>query len=582
MSVNTEIAAIFDEMSKVLMLIGANPFKVNAHANVARILKDMVDDISQLVDEPAKITAIEGIGKGSAKKIIEYVQTGSIKEHQELLDSIPHGLLDVLAIQGLGPKTVKLMWEKAGVVDIKTLQNKIKTGEIEKLPRMGAKTIQNITESIEFAAKASQRIRLGDALITAEEIIDYLRTIKGVKQVEYAGSLRRGRDTIGDIDILACGTQPDVISQAFQKLPGVEKVLAAGKTKSSIRLASGIQVDLRVIENESFGAAYLYFTGSKQHNVLLREIAIQKNLRLNEYGLYPDDGEQDKPPQQRGIKPVAAKTEQDIYKALDLPWIAPEIREDRGEINLKKMPKLIELEDIKAELHAHTIASDGKMTIDELALQALDRGFHTIAVTDHSRSSVQANGLTPERLRKHIQAVHEANERTKGITILAGSEVDIHADGRLDYDDKLLAELDIVVASPHSALRQDSKAATKRLVSAISHPLVHILGHPTGRIINRREGLSPDINALIKTALKHDTALEINANYLRLDLRDIHIKAAVDAGALIAINTDAHSPDNFDLLRYGILTARRGWLIPKLCVNTWTNDKLYKWLQSKR
>lgn len=564
------------------MLIGANPFKVNAHANVARILKDMVDDISQLVDEPAKITAIEGIGKGSAKKIIEYVQTGSIKEHQELLDSIPHGLLDVLAIQGLGPKTVKLMWEKAGVVDIKTLQNKIKTGEIEKLPRMGAKTIQNITESIEFAAKASQRIRLGDALITAEEIVDYLRTIKGVKQVEYAGSLRRGRETIGDIDILACGTQPDVISQAFQRLPGVEKVLAAGKTKSSIRLASGIQVDLRVVEKESFGAAYLYFTGSKQHNVLLREISIKKNLRLNEYGLYPDDGEHDKPPQQRGIKPVAAKTEEEIYKALDLPWIAPEIREDRGEINLKKMPQLIELEDIKSELHAHTIASDGKMTIDELALQAKDRGFHTIAVTDHSRSSIQANGLTPERLRKHIQAVHEANERIKGITILAGSEVDIHADGRLDYDDKLLAELDIVVASPHSALRQDPQAATKRLVSAISHPLVHILGHPTGRIINRREGLSPDINALIKAAIKHDVALEVNANYLRLDLRDIHIRVAVDAGALIAINTDAHSPDNFDLLRYGILTARRGWLTPKLCINTWPKDKLKKWLQSKR
>ncbi len=582
MSVNTEIAAIFDEMGKILMLIGANPFKVNAHTNVARILKDMVTDISQLVDEPAKITAIEGIGKGSAKKIIEYVQTGSIKEHKELLDSIPHGLMDVLAIQGLGPKTVKLMWDKAGVVDIKTLQNKIKTGELEKLPRMGAKTIQNITESIEFAAKASERIRLGDALITAEEIVDILRTIKGVKQVEYAGSLRRGRDTIGDIDILACGLKPDVISKAFQELPGVEKVLAAGKTKSSIRLDSGIQVDLRVVDKESFGAAYMYFTGSKQHNVLLRERAIKKNLRLNEYGLFPDDGEHDKPPQQRGVKPVAARTEKDIYKVLDMPWIAPEIREDRGEINLKKMPRLIELEDIKAELHAHTIESDGKMTLDELVMHAKDRGFHTIAVTDHSQSSAQANGLSPKRLMQQIENVREANERIKGITILAGSEVDIHADGRLDYDDKLLAELDIVIASPHSALRQDSKAATMRLVSAISHPLVHILGHPTGRIINRREGMNPDINALVEAALKHDTALEINANYLRLDLRDIHVKAAVDQGALIAINTDAHSPDNFDLLRYGILTARRGWLTAKLCVNTWPQTKLKKWLQSQR
>ncbi len=582
MSTNAELSHIFDQMSKVLQLIGANPFRVNAHVNVARILKDMVVDVAQLVEDPTKLTAIDGIGAGSAKKIIEYVRTGKVTEYEELLDSIPRGLLDVMAIPGLGPKTVKLMWEEAGITSLATLKKKLNSGELEKLPRMGAKTVQNIKESIAFAAKSSERIRLGEALTLAEAIVAHLTKVKGATRVEYAGSLRRGRDTIGDIDILATSTNPAALSTAFREMPGVQKILAAGETKSSVRLDSGVQVDLRVIEKQSFGAASMYFTGSKQHNVVLRERAIKKGLRLNEYGLFPDDGEHDEPPQKRGVKPVAAKTEKEIYAALDLVWVPPEVREDRGEMDVAATPKLIELDDIKAELHAHTIASDGKMTIDELVAEAKRRGFHTVAVTDHSKSSIQANGLSPKRLREHIDAVHEANDRIEGITILSGSEVDIHADGRLDYDDKLLAELDIVVASPHSALRQDAKAATKRLVAAISHPLVHVLGHPTGRLINKREGLHPDINALIEAAIEHDTALEINANYLRLDLRDVHVRAAVEAGALIAINTDAHTPDHFDFLRYGIVTARRGWLTPKQCVNAWTKQKLHKWLRAKR
>ena len=582
MSTNAELSHIFNEMSKVLQLIGANPFRINAHVNVARILKDMIVDVAELADDPAKLTAIDGIGAGSAKKIIEFVQTGKVKEYEELLDSIPRGLLDVMAIPGLGPKTVKLMWEKAGITSLATLKKKLNSGQLEKLPRMGAKTVANIKESLAFAAKASQRTRLGEAMILAEAIVEFLTKVKGANRVEYAGSLRRGLDTIGDIDILATTTNPAAISTAFREMPGVQKVLAAGETKSSVRLESGVQVDLRVIDEQSFGAARMYFTGSKQHNVVLRERAIKKGLRLNEYGLFPDDGEHDQPPQKRGVKPVAAKTEKAIYAALDLVWVPPEVREDRGELDVKETPKLIELDDIKAELHAHTIASDGKMTIDELAHEAKARGFHTVAVTDHSRSSIQANGLSPKRLREHINAVHEANDRIKGITILAGSEVDIHADGRLDYDDKLLAELDVVIASPHSALRQDAKAATRRLVTAISHPLVHVLGHPTGRLINKREGLQPDINALIQAALEHDTALEINANYQRLDLRDVHVKAAVDAGALIAINTDAHTPDNFDFLRYGIVTARRGWLTPEQCINAWTKQKLHSWLRAKR
>ncbi|MHC4447981.1 MAG: DNA polymerase/3'-5' exonuclease PolX [Planctomycetota bacterium] len=574
MSTNAQLARIFEEMSAVLELTGASSFRASSHARVARVLDDLTVDVAELACDPKKLTAIDGIGGGSARRICEYVETGRIKEHDDLVESIPPGLLELLGIPGLGPKTVKVLWEQGGVTDLDSLKAKLESGALQDLPRMGAKTIQNIKESIQFAARSTERATIGKALPIAEEIIERLRAIEGTERVAYAGSLRRGSETIGDIDILATTTNPDAISQAFRTMDDVQKVLAAGTTKSSVRLRSGLQVDLRVIEPGSFGAALMYFTGSKQHNITLRERAIRKKLRLNEYGLFPSD---DSSPQGAA---VAAAAEEEIYTALDLPWIPPELREDRGELEAE-LPELIEIEDIKSELHAHTVASDGRFTIETLAREAKARGFHTVAVTDHSKSSAQANGLSPDRLREHIEAVREADSRLEGITILAGSEVDILADGHLDYDDDLLAELDIVVASPHTTLRQEPKVATRRLVTAIKHPLVDVLGHPTGRMINRREGLHPDINALIEAAVDHDTALEINANYLRLDLRDIHIKAAVEAGALLAINTDAHSPDHFDYLRYGIMTARRGWLSAERCINTWSEKTLREWLKKK-
>ena len=364
-------------------------------------------------------------------------------------------------------------------------------------------------------------------------------------------------------------------------MPGVTEVLVRAETKCSVRLELGAQADLRLVDAAAFGAALLYFTGSKAHNIVLRERAIKRGLRLNEYGLFPHDDQATGTPQERGVAPVAAETEAAIYTALELPFIPPELREDRGEFDAEP-PTLVTCEDIRAELHAHTTASDGRLSIAELAAEAKHRGFHTIAVTDHSTSSVQANGLDPDRLRAHIDAIREADAGMSGITILAGSEVDILTDGRLDYEDDLLAELDIVVASPHAALTQDGATATKRLLAAIRHPLVHIIGHPTGRIIGRREGLDPDIEALVAAAVEHDTALEINANHRRLDLRDVHIRAAREAGAKIAIDTDAHAPRDFDQLRYGVITARRGGLTAAGCVNTWTQEKLHAWLKSKR
>ena len=579
MAAREELIILFDEMATALELLGANAFKVNANRKVARVLEDMTEDLTPLADDPAAIQKFDGIGKSSAVKICEFLTTGHIQDHQALLEQLPDGLLELLNVPGLGPKTIRNLWEHAGVESIADLEQAIADDALGDVPRLGKKTIANIADSIEFMKKAGERMPIGRALPLAERLIEHLRAKGGVGQVEYAGSLRRGRDTVGDIDLLATCDDPAGLIEHFQSLDDVDKVLLAGDTKCSLRLGLGMQVDLRVVPTEAFGAALMYFTGSKEHNVTLRERAIKSGMRLNEYGLFPDDG-QDTPPQDRGIPPVAAETEHDIYAALEVPFHPPQLREDRDELD--SVPPLVTIEDIKAELHAHTTASDGHLSLKELVAEAKRRGFHTLAVTDHSRSSVQANGLDEDRLRRHIDAIHEIDAATKGIRVLAGSEVDIHADGSLDYDDQLLAELDIVVASPHASLKQDPAKATARLVAAIAHPLVHIIGHPTGRIIGRRAGLSPDLHALIEAALEHDTVLEINANPQRLDLRDIHVRAATDAGCLLAINTDAHTDTHFDFLRYGVLTARRGRLGPEQCINCWPAKQLHAWVASKR
>jgi DNA polymerase (family X) len=590
-STNTELARIFSEMAAVLEITGENVFRVNAYKNSGRIIADLTTDLRELAHEKKQLTAIEGIGEGTAKKIMEYCETGHVKEHDELVAKVPPGVLDLTKLPGIGPKTAKMLWEKCGITDLQSLREKIDCGALVGLPKLGEKTIANIKQSLEFIAKASERTRIGAALPLAESLIDFLKQLEGVKRIEYAGSLRRGLETIGDIDLLASTTNPQLLAKTFTTMPMVEQILGQGESKCSVRLARGIQVDLRIIDENSFGAALMYFTGSKLHNVRLRERAIKKKMRLNEYGLFPADAIEDNgedrpaaPPQKRGVKPIAAKSEEEIYKALGLHYVPPELREDRGEFAPPqgKLPQLIEIGDIKAELHAHTKASDGHFTIDELIEEARSRGFHTIAITDHSKSSVQANGLSPERLLQHIDAVREAASGFKDMTVLAGSEVDILNDGRLDYDDDLLAKLDIVIASPHGQLKQEPQIATQRLLRAIRHPLVHIIGHPTGRLINRRDGLSPDMNTLIEAAVESNTALEINSNHYRLDLRDTHVRAAVEKGALIAIDTDAHAQIDFDELRYGILTARRGWLTAAQCINTWPKAKLIKWLKSKR
>ena len=553
---------MFHTMATVLEIKGENAFKVNANTKVARALEDLVEDVSSIGD----LTTIAGVGKSSAKKIARYVKSGEMIEYQELIESIPHGLLDVMTVQGLGPKTVRRLWQEVDVTDIPSLRKAIEDGRLESLPRMGKKTIENITQSLDFLASNANRTRLGIAMPIAQDLIEKLQAITGVSKSTFAGSLRRGKETIGDIDILACTAEPELLAETFCALPDVEKILAQGRTKCSVRLDVGLQVDLRIVEADTFGTALLYFTGSKEHNVVLRERAIKQGKKLNEYELTPSN---------------LSKTEEEIYIDLGMPWIPPEIREDRGEFDCTETPSLITIDDILCDLHCHTRASDGHMSIEELATVAITRGYHTIAVTDHSKSQGQANGLQSDRLRQHIDAIREMNENISEITILAGSEVDILPDGTLDYDDEILALLDIVVASPHAALQQSPKDATKRLIAAIEHPLVHIIGHPTGRIINKRKGLEPDIPSLVAAAVEHNTALELNANSYRLDLKDTQIRAAHEGGALIAINTDAHRPEDFNQLQYGILTARRGWATPEDCINCLNHDALQTWLRLK-
>lgn len=600
MSANEEIARRFEEISQMIDLLGEDSFRASAHARAARNIADLSLDLCKC--DRKQLLEIEGIGPKIADKIIEFCTTGDMTEHAELRARVPAGLLKMITIPGLGPRTARAIWQTTGITDIPGLKRIIEDGTIRNVPRMGEKLVERIRSAIALVEQGEERLLIGKALPLAELLVEHLLKIRGVKKAAYAGSLRRGRETVGDLDILVAATDPKAVSDAFRAMPIVRSVLAAGESRASVRIAidqalsgrwkdkrkdsgsSGgatIQADLKVVPEASWGAALLYFTGSKGHNIRLREMALRQGFTLNEYGLFPVDDE-DTPPQSRGVKPAAGRTEEEVYRKLKLPWIPPEIREDRGEFNLGQTPRLIEVDDIQSELHAHTTASDGVMTIEELATRAKERGFHTIAVTDHSKSSAIAGGLSEDDLLQHIEDVRKADEWIKGITILAGSEVDILADGHLDYSDKTLKKLDIVIASPHAGLTQEPEAATRRLLKAIANPFVHIIGHPTGRLINRRAGLSPDMTKVVAAAHEHGVALEINAHWMRLDLRDVHARAAVDAGCLLAINCDIHAEDEFSNIRYGVLTARRAWVRPEICINTWSARKLHTWLKRNR
>lgn len=582
---NLQLAMIFQQMADVNQVVGGNRFKTIAFQKGARVLKDFVKDVADV--PPQDLLQVDGIGKGIAQKIEEFLRDGEVAEYEQMISSVPAGVLQMLDIPGLGPKGVAQLWNDGGVESIEALKVKIADGSLESLKGFGKKKIEKLEQSIAFAEKAGERTHLGYALPLALAMMTALKSLPGVEKIQYAGSLRRGKETIGDIDLLVAAkpeTAPGIM-QAFVDLPMVQDILGQGETKSSIRCDDthrNIQVDLRVVDPRHWGAALMYFTGSKEHNVKVRERAQSMGYTLNEYALADKDDK---------TKQVETETEEAIYHKLGLAWVPPELREDRGEIALAEqgdragggLPELIELEDIKADLHTHTTASDGKWSIEENALAMAARGHHTVAITDHSKGQAQANGLSDERLVKHIEAVRVVAKKLQGkITVLAGSEVDILSDGKLDYPDELLAELDVVVASPHAALSQEPKKATARLLKAIENPYVTMIGHPTGRLVLRREGLSPDMEALIKAAAQRGIALEINANHWRLDLRDTHARLALEHGVKLAINTDAHGEGDLSQLPYGVLTARRAGATKNDVINCMTAAGLKKWLTCTR
>jgi DNA polymerase (family 10) len=600
MALNHELSAIFERMAQLMEIKGVSVFKAIAFHKVARILKDMTLDIRKCC-EGGTLGEIEGIGESSRKIIEQYVREGRSTDYEELATSVPAGLVPMLEIGGLGPKTIALFWKERGITTIDELTKALAEGTLEGLKGIGAKKLDAIKQGIELRAKSAGRLGIGEALPLAESLVEQLRQVKGVRQVEFAGSLRRRKETVGDVDLICAvddAEQGEAISEAFVKLPEVVRILGQGATKASVLTASGLQVDLRIIPKEHFGAALMYFTGSKEHNVKLRGRALEMGMTLNEWGLYkisiekPDrekvksGGRVEKVTAQAPTaKPQAAKTEEEVYKALGMIWVAPELREDRGEVEkaaLGKLPKLIEVADIRGDLHTHTTASDGQNSIEEMAEAARARGYAFLAITDHSKSQVIANGLTAERLLKHAAAIRKADGKVKGIKLLAGCEVDILVDGRLDFEDEILKELDIVVASPHVSLKQDEKKATERMLRAIENRYVNIIGHPTGRLIGGRAGLPLDFPRVFEAAAKAGVALEINSGYPRLDLNDENARGAVAAGCLLAIDTDAHSVGEFAEIDWGIGVARRAGVERERVIICWGMAELEEFLAKKR
>ncbi|MGC4030446.1 MAG: PHP domain-containing protein [Tepidisphaeraceae bacterium] len=509
MSLNHELEKLFKTAAAVMEIRGEAVFKAIAFSKVARLLGDSTIDLKKAVED-GTVGDIDGVGKSSQKIIEEYVRTGRSTDIDELVASIPTGLIPLMDVPGLGPKTIKLLWKERQITGMGELVAAIDAGKLEGLAGIGPKKIQAIKEGIELLNSSKGRVGLADARPVATAFKEAVLKLPGVTQAEIAGSLRRWRETIGDVDIVASvndKTDTAAVTKAFAELPAVEKILGQGPTKASV-LVDGLQIDLRIVPELNFGAALLYFTGSKDHNVKIRGLAQEKGLTLNEWGLYniaDYESAEKKSGQARKLKPVASKSEADVYQALGLAFVEPELREDRGEVDLakaKKLPELITVADIRGDLHTHTTASDGSHSIEEMAEAAKAAGYAYLAITDHSKSQVIANGLTAERLLKHVAAIRKAADKVKGITLLAGCEVDILVDGRLDFEEAILRELDIVVASPHVSLKQETDKATDRILRAIDTPCVNIIGHPTGRLINSRAGLPLDITKVIDRAGK--------------------------------------------------------------------------------
>ncbi|NWF67755.1 MAG: DNA polymerase/3'-5' exonuclease PolX [Chloroflexi bacterium] len=566
----------------MLQIKGENIHRVLAYRRAGETVRELPRDLHAIAAE-GLLTALPNIGDTLAEKITEMLETGKLAFYERLASEVPPGVVAILRVNGVGPKKAQLFWKELGITSLTGLEEAARGGKLRDLPGMGEKSEKKIIEGLEaLKRQATGRTPIGTALPIAESILERLRALPGVTRGVLAGSLRRGRPTIGDVDILIESENAQPVMDTFVTLPEVARVLGHGPTKSSVELHSGLQVDVRVLPKERWGTAIQYFSGSQAHNVRLRELALAKGYSLNEHALSPVDKDgkiiEDAPK-------LFCATEEEVYAAVGLPWIAPEMREDQGEIEAAqagKLPELITLSDIQADLHMHTTWSDGKLSVREMAEEARARGRKYIVITDHSRSLGVANGLSIERLLAQQEEVRRVDAAMAGsIRVLHGTEMDINADGSLDYPDEILAKLDFVIASLHVSLRQERAQITQRLLNAIHNPHVDLIGHPRGQYIPDREPVDADMDAVFAAAQKSGIALEINANPRRLDLEAPYARRAFELGIPLAINTDAHAPDQFDLLPFGILTARRGWVTAAAVINTWPLERFLAWVQSR-
>lgn len=570
---NRSIANVLYETADLLEVAGEDSFRIRSYRNAAEAIEGWPEPIANLVDDQKKLLAIPGVGKGMVSNIKELFAEGRLKLHADLLEKFHPSMLELLKISGLGPKTISLIWSAFGVSSVDGVEQLAREGKLRTLPRLSEKSEQKILKAIETYRTVSGRFLLDEADRTAQKMMGHLAGLPGVEKITPAGSFRRGRETVGDLDLLVTGEccenadERAAVIERIVNFPGIADILAKGDNKVSFKLRNGMQVDVRILPPDSFGAAMQYFTGSKSHNVSLRQRALKMGYTLNEYGLVHVKDE----------KRVASVTEQDIYAKLGLEYIPPELRENCGEIEAAEknaLPELIDVKDIRGEIHMHTVETDGRCTIEEMALAARERGYEYIAITEHSKNLAMANGLDDKRAEEHIKRIRAANEQIEGIRIMAGIEVDILADGELDLSDSVLDEMDVVIASVHSHFNQEPAKMTDRLLKAISNKHAAIIGHPTGRLLLRRDAYQFDIDAVLKAAAKAGVCMELNAYPDRLDLNDVHLRMAKERGVKIVINTDAHHTSHFEKLKYGILQARRAWLTAADVLNTQPAEKL--------
>jgi len=582
---NRELAKIFNEIALYFEMDGA-PFKPQAYEKAAINLETLSEDVKDIYKKGGReaLEEIPGVGKNIADKVIEYIKVGKIKEYEKLKKKTPVSIDELISVEGIGPKGVSYLYKKLKIKNLKDLERAAKAGKIRNLPNFGKKKEQNILEGIEFVKRSKGRFLLGEILPKVQEIISELKKLKEIKQISEAGSVRRRKETIGDVDILITSPNPKKVIDYFTVMPGVVKIWGKGPTKASVRLSVGvgIDVDLRVLPNSQFGSALQYFTGSKEHNIILRKIAIDKGLKLNEYGLF------------RGPKMIAGRTEKEVYAALKMDYIEPELRENQGEIEAalrqargkpNGLPKIIGYKDILGDLHCHSNWDGGNNSIEEMAKTAQKMGYQYIGIADHTKFLRIENGLNEKQLIERNKEIDKINKKFQAsgskFQVLKGCEANIMADGSIDIDDKVLAQMDFVIAGVHSQMKMLKVQMTKRIIRAMKNPNVDIISHPTGRILKKRDEYEIDFDELLKIAKETGTILEINAFPVRLDLNDVHIKKAKQAGVKMVINTDAHKKEHLRFIEYGISQARRGWAEKKDIINTWPLEKLIRAIKNR-